>query len=96
MATITWKGEGPNGPPSIEWRGITFPVGEPVEVDNPWLVAKAKGNPFFEVEGDIPTGDPPTPEPYLGPDPDAPHHEPVDVEEDDDDKPHNKARRKHR
>jgi len=49
MAKITWKGEA-EGPLSCTWNGITFPVGRAVEVDDPWMIAKARGNPFFKVE----------------------------------------------
>ncbi len=83
MATITWKGEGPTGPSSVEWRGITFPLGKPVEVSDPWLIAKAMGNRFFDVDDvfDIEPNVAPPPEPEH--DPNAPHHEPIDIEEDE-------------
>ena len=51
MAKITWKGEA-EGPPSCTWNGIAFPAGRAVEVDDPWMIAKARGNQYFKVEGE--------------------------------------------
>jgi hypothetical protein len=57
-AMVTWLGEDHlhedgNGPRKNEWRGITFPKGEPVQVSDPQMIEKAKANPFYEVsEGD--------------------------------------------
>lgn len=58
---ITWLGEDHlhedgNGPAKNVWRvsedeKIVFSKGEPVSVSNPHVIEKAKGNPFFEVEG---------------------------------------------
>lgn len=33
------------------WRGIKFPKGEPVEVTDKHIIAKAKANHFFDVDG---------------------------------------------
>jgi hypothetical protein len=49
MAKITWKGEA-EGPLSCTWKGIAFPAGRAVEVDDPWMIAKARGNQYFKVE----------------------------------------------
>lgn len=56
MARITWLGENKlhengSGPSSTTWAGLTFPINESVEVADPVLIRKAKGNPFFKVEG---------------------------------------------
>lgn len=55
-AKVTWLGEDDlheegNGPKSNAWNGIVFPKGEPVEVDQPAMIAKAKVNKFYAVEG---------------------------------------------
>lgn len=55
MTKITWRGaegyaEGETPPRACTWAGITFPVGVAVEVDDPAMIDKAKGNRFFEVE----------------------------------------------
>jgi hypothetical protein len=57
MAKLTWRGPddyeaGETPPSSCTWAGITFPVGVAVEVDNPTMIAKAKGNRMFKVEGE--------------------------------------------
>ena len=54
MAKIKWLG-GPGEPASNDWNGHTFPKGEWVEVSDAYMVKKAKGNPFYEV--DDPQGD---------------------------------------
>jgi hypothetical protein len=51
MAKITWRGEA-EGPPSCTWAKITFPAGVAVEVIDETMIRKAKGNPFFKVEGE--------------------------------------------
>lgn len=66
MAKVTWLGEDAlhvvkddkgnvvddrPGPSFTVWNGVKFPKGVPVDVVNPVAVAKAKGNPFFKVEG---------------------------------------------
>ena len=56
MAKLTWRGPddyeaGETPPSSCTWNGITFPVGVAVEVDNPTMIAKARGNRMFKVEG---------------------------------------------
>lgn len=55
MTTLTWLGaegyeEGETPPDSCTWGGIVFPVGVAVEVDNPALIAKAKGSRFFAID----------------------------------------------
>jgi hypothetical protein len=55
MAKLTWRGPddyeaGETPPSSLTWAGITFPVGVAVEVDNPWMIQKARGNRMFKVE----------------------------------------------
>jgi hypothetical protein len=57
MARVTWIGEedlhGPDspGPSWTTWRGIRFDKGEPVDITDMEVLAKAKGNRFFKVEG---------------------------------------------
>lgn len=52
--TITWLGEDDShdgeGPEANEWRGITFVKGQPVEVDDQFMIEKAKSNPFYLVD----------------------------------------------
>lgn len=65
-ARIVWLGEpeGDNeGPRSNVWNGITFKRGEEVEIDNPHMIAKAKRNPFYSVDGEayVPDGAEPHP-----------------------------------
>lgn len=56
MAKIVWLGE-PNGdddgPRSNTWNGIVFKRGEEVEIDNPQMIAKAKRNPSYSVDGEV-------------------------------------------
>lgn len=58
MTRITWLGEdeldGPGipGPSFTFWNGIKFRKGEPVEIDDPTMIRKARGNQFFEVQSD--------------------------------------------
>jgi len=65
MAKITWVGEDElhnatdsqgnlvegAGPSFTKWQNIKFPKGEPVEVTDHAVIAKAKVNRFFKVEG---------------------------------------------
>jgi hypothetical protein len=59
MAKVTWLGEDETledgtqiaGPSFTTWGGVKFPKGEPVELKNPVVIAKAKANKFFSVEG---------------------------------------------
>ena len=60
MARVIWLGEDElhktadgsgAGPSFVVWNGQKFPKDVPVEVTNPTAIAKAKGNPFFKVEG---------------------------------------------
>lgn len=57
MAKITWIGEDElhedgSGPSKNKWNGISFPKGEPVDVSDERMVAKARGNQFYKVEDD--------------------------------------------
>lgn len=45
----TWLG-GPGEPETCEWNGVSFKRGEAVELDNAFMIKKAKGNPFFSVD----------------------------------------------
>lgn len=56
MARVTWRGEdeihnGNAGPSFTTCFGVKFPKGEAVDVSDPAVVKRAKGNPFFKVEG---------------------------------------------
>lgn len=54
MAKLIWLGEPEadnEGPRNNVWNGITFPRGEEVEVDNSHMIAKARRNPSFSVDG---------------------------------------------
>ena len=61
MAKLTWRGEDhlhtlPDGSPGAGpsftmWRGVKFPKDEAVDVTDADTIKKAKGNPFFKVEG---------------------------------------------
>jgi hypothetical protein len=59
MATVTWLGEDSKdkkgneiaGPSFTIWRGVKFPKGQPVEVSDKTMLAKAKTNQFFKVNG---------------------------------------------
>lgn len=51
MATVTWLGEGENGPKETTWGCYTFKVGEPVTVEDEQALGRAAGNIYFKVEG---------------------------------------------
>jgi len=48
MARITWLGDA-----ECLWNDVTFPVGVPVEIDDPYMLGKARNSPFFKVETDV-------------------------------------------
>jgi len=48
MARITWLGED-----ECAWNNVTFPPGVPVEIADPYMIGKARNNPFFKVETDV-------------------------------------------
>ena len=47
IAAIVWLGEG--DVLETTWNEVTFRAGVPVNVSDPYMVKKARGNPFFEV-----------------------------------------------
>jgi hypothetical protein len=54
LAQLVWLGEDKLhkdgiGPRETTWNDHTFPIGVPVNVSDPYMVKKARGNPFFEV-----------------------------------------------
>ena len=54
-AKLTWLGEQDYGEgetplSACTWNGILFTAGDRVEVADPWMIAKARGNRFFRVE----------------------------------------------
>ena len=48
-AIITWLGND-DDQTEVVWKGVTFPKGKPVMIDDPWMIQKATGNALFEVE----------------------------------------------
>lgn len=63
MANVTYLGDEP-----VTWGGFTFAPNEPVAVQDEWLLAKARGNPFFSVEGaEEASTDEPEADPEAGP-----------------------------
>ncbi len=70
MATLVWLGEpegNEDGPRKNMWNGLTFIRGEPVEVQNEQMIAKAKRNPFYSVDGEVYVPDGAEPHPNAGP-----------------------------
>lgn len=66
MAKLMWLGEPSEedeGPRQNVWNGVVFPRGEEVEVNNAHMIAKAKRNPMFCVDGVtyVPKGAEPNP-----------------------------------
>lgn len=56
MAKLIWLGEpegDSEGPLRNTWNGYTFKKGEAVEVDNEQMIAKARRNPFYSVDGKV-------------------------------------------
>jgi hypothetical protein len=56
MAKIAWLGEPTaedDGPRQNIWNGITFPRGVEVDVTNTHMIAKARRNPSFSVDGEV-------------------------------------------
>jgi hypothetical protein len=49
LGTITWLGEGDDGPRVNTWNGQSFKVGEAVEVTSQHMIDKAKTNRFYDV-----------------------------------------------
>ena len=56
MAKITWLGGEENGNVATnQWGRYLFVINQPLEVNDPHIVAKARGNRFFKV-GDVSDG----------------------------------------
>jgi hypothetical protein len=51
MAKVTYY-DMDGSAPRVTWRGVTFLHGQPVETEDEHVLAKAIGNPFFEVDGE--------------------------------------------
>jgi len=49
MARITWLGED-----ECAWNNVVFPPGVPVEIADPYMIGKARHNPFFRLEDAAP------------------------------------------
>ena len=47
MPKITWLGDDP-----CVWNEVTFPPGVPLEIDDAYMIGKARNNPFFRLEED--------------------------------------------
>lgn len=43
-------------PAHVTWCGIEFTANKPVDVSEERILRKARGNPFFEAEGEAPAG----------------------------------------
>jgi len=56
MPKLTWLGDA-----ECLWNDVTFPVGVPVEIDDPYMLGKARNSPFFKVETDVSFFDDPPP-----------------------------------
>ena len=48
MPKITWLGDA-----ECLWNDVTFPVGVPIDIDDPYMLGKAKHSPYFKVETDV-------------------------------------------
>lgn len=70
MAKIVWLGEPEadnEGPRQNIWNGITFPRGVEVDIDNAQMIAKARKNPSYSVDGEVYVPDGARPHPNAGP-----------------------------
>lgn len=68
MAKITWLGEDTDtvaGPSFNVWNGVKFPKGKAVEVNDAHMIAKARGNQFYEVTEGKAEKAPPAKEPDV-------------------------------
>jgi hypothetical protein len=50
MPRVTYKAP-PGDAETLRWAGKEFKNGEGVDIDDPAILAKAQGNPYFEVSG---------------------------------------------
>lgn len=50
MTKVTWLGDG-SGAQENEWNGIVFPLNKPVDVKDEAMLAKARQNRFYKVQG---------------------------------------------
>ena len=48
MAKITWLGDA-----ECKWNDVVFPPGQPIDVDDAYMLGKARNSPFFKVETDV-------------------------------------------
>lgn len=75
MTKVTWKGEdelhGPHsgGPNYLMWREIKFPKGVAVNVNDPFIIEKARTNQYFKVEDGAKPEEPP---PVVAAEPEEP------------------------
>ena len=47
---LTWPGSHGSAKTSAIWNDVVFPAGVPVEIDDPYMIGKARTNPFFRLE----------------------------------------------
>lgn len=48
MTKLTWLGDA-----ECIWNEVTFQPGTPVEIDDPYMLGKARNSPFFKVETEV-------------------------------------------
>jgi hypothetical protein len=48
MVKITWLGDA-----ECTWNDVVFPPCVPVEIDDPYMIGKARNSPFFKVETEV-------------------------------------------
>jgi hypothetical protein len=48
MPKITWLGDDP-----CIWNEVTFLPGVPMDIDDPYMIGKARHSPFFRLEEDV-------------------------------------------
>ena len=54
MTTITFLGGEETGNVAhVDWGGYRFTIGQPVECRDPHIIAKARGNRFYRVDGEV-------------------------------------------
>lgn len=56
MTKLTWLGDA-----ECIWNEVTFQPGMPVEIDDPYMLGKARNSPFFKVETEVSFFDDPPP-----------------------------------
>ena len=62
MVKITWLGDA-----ECTWNDVVFPPCVPVEIDDPYMIGKARNSPFFKVETEVSFFDDPPEAPSIMP-----------------------------